>query len=193
MQQQYAGHYSPKQGVDAHGALLLIRNESFTDIGGNVTPAIEISGNTPIWLPVGQVTSITSPKVTTVFHDVTPAVPGAWKQYVPGYKDPGTVTLGLLYDFNEGSHQYLLDSFTRSKKEEFRLHIDALRYWGFEGYVSGFSTSYSAGNVVIGNVSFRLTGAVDMSTLRGDEIIWSGVYDSDEVGPDDIERINISV
>ena len=163
----YSGIYKARQGVDAHGVLLVVRNAT----------SVEIGGETPTWLPVAQVVDMKSPSMSKSFHDVTPAIPGTWKQAVPGYKDPGTVTFTLLYEPALGSHSYLLTSFQEDRLESFRIFIDTNSYWGFTGYVGGIATSYGAGNIISGSISIRLTGEVNTGTMELGSI-WPGVTDT---------------
>lgn len=168
-----AGSYPAQQGVDAHGVLLLIANRR----GANGNLVTSINGVTPAWLPIANVVDVSSPRMTKTFHDVTPSIPGAWKQAVPGFKDPGTVTLTLLFNPTFGSHGVLLDSYTSDALETFILLIPnengAHPRWKFTGYVSSLSTSHSAGGIILGRVGLRLTGPVthefmNMGTLWPD-------------------------
>ena len=192
------GFYPAQQGVDAHGVLLLVRNKDMLEITTDAGESI-----TPIWLPMANITSVSSPKMSKTFHDVTPSIPGAWKQVVPGFKDAGTVSMMVLFNSELGSHSYLLNSYKTDSKESFRLWIPArdadvggeyvdvpldqpeaegsvflatpdATFWEFDGYVSGISTSHSAGGIIIGNLNLRLTGPVKFESLaRGSD--WPGV------------------
>ena len=169
-----AGFYPAQQGVDAHGVLLLVRNRvEFNDNTG------DYSGLT--WLPIANVADVSSPRMTKTFHDVTPSIPGAWKQSVPGYKDPGSVTFSLLFNSMFGSHGILLKSYGSDALEEFRIvypdrassgdyeAVDLMAnnatQWDFKGYVSSISTSHSAGGIIVGNVGLKLSGKVTTGSL----------------------------
>ena len=221
-----AGFYPAQQGADAHGVLLLVRNQGdiaiITEAGDSVTP---------LWLPMANVTNVSSPKMSKTFHDVTPSIPGAWKEVVPGFKDAGTVSLTVLFNSDLGSHSYLLTSYKNDTKEIFRLWIPeridstnieddrdyiafvddlsptltsadrlhlieeykvsrigeyvpvrldqagegaSAKFWEFEGYVAGVSTSHSAGGIIVGNLSLRLTGQVKFESLSSGAK-WLGV------------------
>ena len=157
---QYAGAYPARLGVDANSVLLLISNTNLQK---------QVNSQTPNWLPIAQVVDVNSPSMTKAFHDVTPAVPGGWKKFVPGYKDAGSISMTLLFDSSLGSHSILVDSFRNDALETFRLIIPnndgTYKYWGFTGYISLISTSHTVGGIIIGSVSIKLTGEIDTSTL----------------------------
>ena len=170
-----AGTYPAQQGVDAHGVLLLL---------SNTVLRLTIDGSIVDWLPIGNVVDLSSPRMSKSFHDVTPSIPGAWKQSIPGYKDPGSVTFTLLFNSELRSHSILLKSFNEDTKERFRIAIpssDATEYdyklsennpdwahWEFDGYVAAISTSHQAGGIIGGSVSVRLTGRVEAPILEND-------------------------
>ena len=178
----YAGLYPAEQGVDSHGVLLLISNKDSIEI-----TTAEGTSVTPSWLPIAQVVDLSSPSMTKTFHDVTPAVPGAWRRVVPGYKDPGTISFSVLFNLALGSHILLLESYKSDTKEVFRIVIpsisdpdsnsvsDARWYWGFDGYVAGISTSHSAGGIIIGNVGIRITGNVTTGAVSAQDGDWPDV------------------
>ncbi len=181
----YAGLYPATQGVDSHGVLLLVSNRDDIEI-----ETVEGTTVTPDWLPVAQIVDVSSPSMTKTFHDVTPAIPGSWKQVIPGYKDPGSVTLSVLFNSSLGSHRLLLESYTNDTKEKFMLVIPEAETedntnpsswsWNFDGYVLGLSTSHSAGGIIIGNVSIKVTGKVTTTTgLTVADGLWPDVSDSD--------------
>ena len=179
----YAGLYPAEQGVDSHGVLLLISNRDKIEI-----KTVEGTSVTPSWLPIAQVVDLTSPSLTKTFHDVTPAVPGAWKKVVPGYKDAGNITVGVLFNLALGSHILLLESYKSDAQESFRIVVpsvsdpdsssgalDARWYWAFEGYVASISTSHSAGGIIIGNVGIRITGDVTTGAVAAKDGDWLDV------------------
>ena len=166
-----AGTYPAQQGVDAHGVLLLL---------SNTVLQLPIDDETPDWLPIGNVVDLSSPRMTKSFHDVTPSIPGAWKQAIPGYKDPGSVTFTLLFNSELRSHSILLKSFNDDAKERFRIAVPTTTeydydlsgenadwvHWQFDGYVASISTAHQAGGIIGGSVSVRLTGRVEAPILE---------------------------
>ena len=50
-------------------------------------------------------------------------------------------------------------------------------HWAFDGYVSGISTSHSAGGIIIGNVNIKVTGKV--TTVSSSQVDWPDVSSED--------------
>ena len=185
-----------RQPVDAHGTILLVK-----PVGGTITlrnrveeiydyqvqgppnriiekrvRVIYTDGDTiaVAWAPIGQIVEMSAPAIQTTFHDITPAVPGAWKRVIPGQKVAGEVSLNVLFDGRLASHKYMDDSFDAGRLEAFRLYNpDDSTGYGFAAYVGALRSIYTAGSVVVAEIILRITGEVTrtMSGLAG----WPGV------------------
>ena len=124
---------------------------------------------------------MSAPTLSKTFHDVTPSIPGAWKQAVPGFKDPGSVNMTMLFNYAFGSHGLLLKSYRDDVEEQFRIVYperdaagdyeavelsltaggipeQSVKRWDFNGFVSSISTSHAAGGIIVGNVTLKLSG-----------------------------------
>lgn len=112
--------------------------------------------------------SISGPDETFDTVDVTThSSPSRYREYIPGLKDGGEVTVTLNWDASDPAHQALQAANNAAELTAFQL------FWpdyiednlsDFNGYVTGLTRSSPTDAQITRDLTIKITGPVDVST-----------------------------
>ena len=110
---------------------------------------------------IPYVVSIGGPDGQAALRDVTD-LDSTGKEYEPGLKDEGSVTLSLQYVPQNAVHAILRSAFSARTKKRFRIDFtdSGVTSWEFDGFVTGFAVSAGVDETVMGSVTIKVTGAI---------------------------------
>lgn len=109
---------------------------------------------------VGEITSITGPKVSGRKIEVTNFNSGSYAEYVMGVLDTGTLTLSMNYvAANAGQISLLSDAAARTSRS-WAIDFPTVGNFSGTGYVESFETNADVSGQVKLNVTICVTGTV---------------------------------
>lgn len=85
------------------------------------------------------------------------------KEWKPGLKDEGQITLGMMYIPTNAVHAILRDAFSDRTLKSFRIEFSNGTTWDFNGYVTGFAANNGVDEVNMANVTVKVTGSITES------------------------------
>jgi hypothetical protein len=119
------------------------------------------SGSPEAFAAIPEVKSIGGPDGQAALRDVTDLDSSA-KEFEPGLKDEGNVTLSIQYIPQNAVHTTLRSAFSNRTLKSFKIEFtDAgVTQWEFDGYVTGFAVSAAIDETLMASVTIKVTGAV---------------------------------
>jgi hypothetical protein len=108
------------------------------------------------------VTGISGPSAQANLIDVTDLDSTA-KEFLPGLKDEGEITLDLNWTPDNTVHQSLRSNFTNRTKKTFALDFSdtaPVTRWQFDGYITQCQISGAVDNALKAQVTIKITGAI---------------------------------
>lgn len=124
---------------------------------------IAVGSGSPVqYAAIGEVTSISGPSLARDAIDATHmASPGGWREFIPGLKDGGEIT--IEFNFVPGSQSYadLQAAFNSSDAVPFRLTFpdgSPGTTWTFDGIVTGLESDMPVDDKATGTMTVKLTG-----------------------------------
>lgn len=126
---------------------------------------LQIGSGSPIsYDPIGEIISFTGPGGAAQVIDVTDLDSEA-KEKLMGLRDEGQVSFTI--NFVPGNTQHAALRTARADRTLTTFQIvfadDADTTWTFTAYVTGFSIAGGVDNVLSGNVTLEITGAIEES------------------------------
>ncbi len=120
------------------------------------------------FVTVAQITSISGPTLSAEEIDVTCMdVGGGYRQFLPGFKDGGELSFGLVFDPELSDHKTFFGFFENNTQLTWRVVFNTNNggaiadrpYMQFSGFVRGFETSAEVGGALTAEATVRLSGA----------------------------------
>lgn len=135
-------------------------------IGHGSTFAIK-AGSPAQFVDVAEVTSITPPNMTRDAVDAThTASPDGWREFIPGLKDAGEVTIEFNFVPGSPSTQLLVDAFNADEPVECQITFpdgSPATVWSFEAIVTGLEFEAPVDDKMTGTATFKITGKPTLS------------------------------
>jgi len=112
------------------------------------------------FVTVAQVSDISGPSLSMDTIDVTTHdSPGAWREFIAGLKDPGEVSLEIVYDPAGVTHIALKDDITNRTRRNFLIVFPdaSATQWNFAAYVTDFEPAMGVEDAMMASVTLKLT------------------------------------
>lgn len=107
------------------------------------------------YVELGEVQSISGPTITWDATEITHLTSdNAFKEYLSGLGDSGSVSLVLNYKTSESTRLYALSRTTKGLRVTFPDNSD----WDFNGFPTSFGTESPFNDRITQSVEFKLTG-----------------------------------
>jgi hypothetical protein len=118
-----------------------------------------------VFVDIAEVKTITGPGGASTTLDTT-TLSSAAKEFVPGLKDNGEVTLGINFVPGDAGQQQMIDDQENLEMAVYRITYSDKRPTGgttaiFNAYVTNFAPSVGVDALSTADVSLRVSGGVD--------------------------------
>jgi len=124
-------------------------------------------GSPETFSTVGEVRSISGPSMETDEIDVTThssAAAGAFKEFIMGLIDAGSVEFDTNYVPSDGTHIGLRNDFLNRTKRNWQIVLPgAIQTISFAGYVKSMPFEFPVDDAITQKISIRCTGAPTFS------------------------------
>ena len=119
------------------------------------------------WEAVAEINSITGPGMTRDTIDVTSLdSTGGYREFIPGFKNPGTVTLSM--NMTQASVAQMLVDFDSTDFQQYEIQLhQADVYLEFEGFVTEMPLTIPPDDKVTMDVTIQITGQVSLTSVSG--------------------------
>jgi predicted secreted protein len=112
---------------------------------------------------VAQISNISGPGLSIDTEDVTTHdSPGAWEEHVATILRSGELSLDIVYDPNDGTHDAstgLISRLESRAQTGFEVTFATSYTWAFAAYVTGFEPAAPVDGALTAYVTLKLTGA----------------------------------
>ena len=152
------------RGEDDADALLVLTNiGNGSGVVTEETPAVNLAGGVDeIFTTVAEVTDISGPSLDLNMIEVSHMEsPDANREFVPGLKDPGSVSIDLNFLPANLNQQGFLNDYVNRTKRNFQIvwpNTEATT-WQFSGYVINFEPSTSVDDKLSASAEIKVTGS----------------------------------
>lgn len=119
---------------------------------------------------VGSLSKIGGASKTADTIDVTTLDSAdGYKEYIPGWKDGGEVSLSGFFDYSDEGQKALETAFDSSEKKDFTITFPtaAACKWTFSGYVTALETSADLGDALAFSATIKITGKPSLAAVTG--------------------------
>lgn len=142
---------------------IAIANDTCTGLTAAPTSANTVAGGAAeVFTPIAQVSSISGLTLSVDTEDVTcHDSPGGWEESIPTILRSGEISLEIVYDPNEDTHDNSLGLLKRIEnkiKTNFKIVFPGSVVWEFSGYVTGFEPSMPHDGLLGASVSIKADG-----------------------------------
>lgn len=138
-----------------------VDNGTCTGLTNAPTSANTTAGET--LAPIAQISNLSGPGLSVDTEDVTTHdSTGAWEEHVATILRTGELTLDIVYDPNEGTHDAstgLLSMLEARLPVGFEMVFPDTTAWAFAAVVTGFEPSAPHDGALTATVKLKLTGA----------------------------------
>lgn len=110
------------------------------------------------WVAIAEVTNISGPGMTRDMTEVTSLdSTGGWREYIPGFRDGGTVVLSMNYT-RDGLDSFLAD-FESNEVQNYEVILPDGTSIEFEGLVQEFPLTIPTDSQITMETTIKITGA----------------------------------
>jgi predicted secreted protein len=120
------------------------------------------------WELIAKINNVDFGSGARDMHDVTVLEsPGGYREYIPGYRTGGTVTLSMV--FNRDSYETMQNDFESDDKQNYEIVLPDSDNTSleFEGYVSEMSLAVPATDPITSEVTIQITGQPNIESGSG--------------------------
>lgn len=132
-----------------------------TDAFGTTFEYWDSTLGVPAYVEVAEVHNISGPSVSrdsieTTHHGST----GGYREYLPGLRDGGEVTVDINWDNSEGSHADIYGQITSSQtaNEDYRVNFSGGATFTFSGHVTAFDVTAPLDDRLTASLTIKLSG-----------------------------------
>jgi hypothetical protein len=116
------------------------------------------------YVALAEITNITPPPMTRDLPEATHMEsPGGWKEYVPGLKDGGEISVDMNFIPGSAATLRLLEMQTESEASPVKIKFPGGEEWGFTAFCTGFTPEVPVGDVMTATATFKVTGEPDFT------------------------------
>lgn len=136
---------------------------------GTLFAIFDVGISPPDWVTVAEVVSVTPPSLSRDAVDATHTEsPEKWREFIPGLRDGGEVTLEMNFIPKGAGISTILGSFNRDEVVNSRITFpdetvpgaspsDAT-VWTFLAFITGFEPEAPVDDKMVASVTFKLSG-----------------------------------
>jgi predicted secreted protein len=121
-------------------------------------------------VPVGHLTSISSPSMSQETIDVTTLdSPGEYREFIGGFKDGGEVSASGFFDPSDAGQQAVYTALENSAVEKFTIQFPASMgaSWEFDGVVTSFQTTAELEEAIGFEITIQVSGKPTLTLPTG--------------------------
>lgn len=116
-------------------------------------------GSPEVFTDLAEVVTITPPALQRTGVDATHmASPDRWREYIPGLKDPGEVSVVLNFIPGNSSQDVLFLAFEAEIPSNWRITFPNAEIWAFAAYCTGITTTVPLDDKMTMTATFRVSG-----------------------------------
>lgn len=113
------------------------------------------------WVTVAEVVSVTPPSLSRDAIDATHSTsPNKWREFIPGLRDGGEVTLEVNFIPSGIGTQTILSTFTSDSTVNARINFpdSPVTTWEFTAFITNFAPDAPFDDKMSATVTFKLSG-----------------------------------
>lgn len=132
------------------------------DIGYGTLFQTGADSSPEVWTTMGEVTNITPPALSRDSIDAShEQSPNGWREFIPGLKDGGEVSIELNYVVGSTSTLALvaeLNASGQSAVKPRRILFTDGSFWEFDAFLTGFEPEAPLDDKMVASVTFKVSG-----------------------------------
>jgi predicted secreted protein len=142
---------------------------------GTLFQMLDVDASPDSWVTVAEVVSITPPALARDTVEATHSEsPEKWREFIPGLKDAGEMTVELNFIPGGDAMQRFLRSFNTDEPDQCRIvfpdgGVDesppTATIWAFVAFLTGVEPEASMEDKMSVSATFKLTGKPDFVTV----------------------------
>jgi hypothetical protein len=124
------------------------------------------SGSPEVFSALAEVVSITPPQLVRDTVDATHmASPQKWREFVPGLKDGGEVSLEMNFIPGNSDWDFLFLAFNQETVRNYRITFPNAESWTFAAYCTGIEAAVPLDDKMSATATFKVSGPPAFATM----------------------------
>ncbi len=112
-----------------------------------------------VFTDIAEVTQITAPAFVRDVPDATHMLsPEKWREYIPGLRDPGEVSITMNFIPGGTGQDQMISAFQDDVARMYRVDFIGTEFWDFYAYCIGFAPEVPLDAKMTATARFKLTG-----------------------------------